>query len=423
MDRLAVLLGDRLAGTITRERGGRLRLEYAEDYRAAPDATPLSCAMPLAVTAHGNATVTPWLWGLLPENPDVLARWGRRFQVSAASPFRLLGTPIGEDCAGAVRFCPEDDVDRLLVRPGSVELLDDTGVEERIRDLRRDTTAWLGRDFTGQFSLAGAQAKTALHFDGTRWGVPRGATPTTHILKPAIRGFDDHELNEHLCLAAARLAGLPAVRTSVRAFGAESVVVVERYDRFAADGGIRRVHQEDALQALALPPERKYEAEGGPGAADVIALLRREMPAAVAVRAVAAFVDALAWNWVIAGTDAHAKNYSLLLAGRQVRLAPFYDIASALPYGTHERRLRMAMRIGGDYGLFYLWDRWAKSAAGWGIEPEALHARVRELAATAPDAFATAAADPAVAGLGRTGPARLVDAVASRAGRCVSQVA
>ena len=65
----------------------------------------------------------------------------------------------------------------------------------------------------------------------------------------------------------------------------------------------------------------------------------------------ARFADALIWNWLIAGTDAHAKNYSLLLAGGQVRLAPLYDIASALPYGTHERKLRFAMKIGGDYGV------------------------------------------------------------------------
>lgn len=42
------------------------------------------------------------------------------------------------------------------------------------------------------------------------------------------------------------------------------------------------------------------------------------------------------------GAGAHAKNYSLLLSCDQVRLAPLYDVASALPYGTHEHRLRLA---------------------------------------------------------------------------------
>ena len=73
------------------------------------------------------------------------------------------------------------------------------------------------------------------------------------------------------------------------------------------------------------------------------------MPPDVAEDAVRRFADALIWNWLIGGTDAHAKNYSLLLAGNQIRLAPLYDIASALPYGTHERKLRFAMKLGGDY--------------------------------------------------------------------------
>lgn len=422
MDRLAVLLHDLRAGTITRERGGRLRFEYASEYRTRAGVTPVSCSMPLTVAIHLDAVVTPWLWGLLPENQDVLERWGRQFQVTISSPFPLLGTPVGEDCAGAVRFCPESEVDRLLAREGSVDWLDEAGLEDRIRVLRRDATAWLGRDFSGQFSLAGAQAKTALHFDGSRWGVPHGATPTTHILKPAIRGFDDHELNEHLCLAAARRVGLPAVRTHVAQFGRESVIVVERYDRATAEDRVRRIHQEDVLQALAVSPSRKYQADGGPSAGDLIALIRREMPPRDAELAVAQFVDALGWNWIIAGTDAHAKNYSLLLAGREVRLAPFYDIASALPYGTHERKLRMAMKIGPDYDLFYSWDRWRKAALEWGLDPDALGARIRSLAEQAPDAFSAVAAEPAVSDLARKGPGRLVDAVARRAARCAAQV-
>ncbi len=422
MDHIVVLLHDTVAGTLVRQAGGRLRFEYDATYRARGDATPLSRSMPLEVAAHPDSVVAPWLWGLLPENDAVLARWGRQFQVSASSPFALLGTPIGEDCAGAVRLCRESEVDRLLAREGSVEWLDETALESRIRDLRQDSTAWLGRDFIGQFSLAGAQAKTALHFDGARWGVPAGATPTTHILKPAIRGFDDHQLNEHICLDAARRVGLRAARTRVDQFGAESVIVVTRYDRIAGPAGVQRIHQEDVCQALNVSPAHKYQNEGGPGAADVIALLRREMPPREASQAVAGFVDALIWNWIIAGTDAHAKNYSLLLAERQARLAPLYDIASALPYGVHERKLRMAMKIGSDYDLFYLWDRWAKAAVEWDLEPDALHDRVVEIASRAPDAFADAAAEPSIAKLRRKGPDRLVTAVAKRAARCVNQL-
>ena len=83
--------------------------------------------------------------------------------------------------------------------------------------------------------------------------------------------------------------------------------------------------------------------------------------------AVERFFDALVWNWLIGGTDAHAKNYSLLIANGQVRLAPLYDVASTLPYGTHERKLKLAMKIGGDYRVAPLHNNWGKAAAEMGI--------------------------------------------------------
>jgi HipA-like protein len=101
---LAVVLDGLLAGTLTRGPGGRLRFEYEDAYLARREATPLSLSMPRQVRSHADPVVTPWLWGLLPDNDRVLARWSREFHVSASSPFALLGTPIGHDCAGAVSF-------------------------------------------------------------------------------------------------------------------------------------------------------------------------------------------------------------------------------------------------------------------------------------------------------------------------------
>lgn len=295
-------------------------------------------------------------------------------------------------------------------------------VAQRLRDLRQDATTWLGRTFSGQFSLAGAQAKTALFYDGRRWGIPSGATPTTHILKPAVARFDDHDLNEHLCLDAARRTGLSAVRTRVERFEGETAIVVTRYDRLDRDAGVVRVHQEDLCQALGIHPRDKYQTEGGPSPRDIVRLFRRVMPASIADHATWSFVDALIWNWLIAGTDAHAKNYSVLLAAGDVRLAPLYDIASALPDGTHERKLRMAMKLGGDYDLVALRDRWSRAAIEWDLDRESLASRVSFLASAAPDAFAAAAADPAVVALERSGPAKLVDAVAKRVARIVRQL-
>jgi len=417
-DRLAVLLDDAIAGTLRRLPGGRLRFDYDDDYRKRPSPTPLSISMPIQVQSHPDQAVTPWLWGLLPDNEAVLARWAREFHASASSPFSMLATAIGHDCAGAVRFAQPEEIGALTNRPGEIKWLTEEEVAQRLRDLQRDATAWLGRQFTGQFSLAGAQAKTALLYEDGRWGVPFGAAATSHILKPAVAGLDDHDLNEHLCLDAARRCGLVAARTRIARFREESAIVVERYDRRLVQDRLVRVHQEDVCQALGVPPSRKYQNEGGPSAKDVADLLRAAMPPRVADEAVLRFLDALAWNWLIAGTDAHAKNYSLLLAGGQVRLAPLYDVASALPYDMHERSLRFAMKVGGDYRVVPYNNTWPRAAVDLGLDTDRVLDRVRDLAARTPDAFADAASAGEVADLGRPLPLKLLDRISKRVQRC-----
>ena len=255
-----------------------------------------------------------------------------------------------------------------------------------------------------------------------KWGVPSGSVPTTHILKPAGSGFDDHDLNEHLCLDAARRAGLLVVRTTVERFGDESAAVVDRYDRVARGDRILRVHQEDLCQALGVPPTRKYQNEGGPSPRDIAGLFRCAMPTRVADDALWRFADARIWNWFVAGTDAHAKNYSVLLADNQVRLAPMYDMASALPDGTHEKKLRLAMKIGGDYRVSPERNTWPAAAKDLGVDPHHLGSRVQEVGMTIADAFADAANAPEVRALECPLPYKLVDLISDRVTRCLRMV-
>jgi len=418
---LIVVLEDSVAGSLARLANGRLRFEYDDGYRGLANPTPLSVSMPTAVRTHPDGVITPWLWGLLPDNDAVLARWAQAFHASAA-PYSLLATQIGLDCPGAIRFVKSDQVDDLLKRRGRVAWLTEDDVAGRLRELREDATSWLGRDFTGQFSLAGAQAKTALLYRNGRWGVPSGALATTHILKPAVAGFDDHDINEHLCLDAAGRAGLVVARSRVARFGEESAIVVERYDRRRTDGGVLRIHQEDMCQALSVLPSRKYQSQGGPGPSDIVAFLRRSMPPSVARDAISRFVDALIWNWLIAGTDAHAKNYSLLLTSDELRFAPLYDIASALPYRVPERNLRLAMKLGNDYRVIPRRNPWPRVAIELGVDADSTLERVRTLAADAPDAFAEAARSPDIAELRHGLPSRLVDLVAARSARCLQLI-
>ena len=96
----------------------------------------------------------------------------------------------------------------------------------------------------------------------------------------------------------------------------------ERYDRVRTDAGIRRVHQEDICQAMGLLPTQKYQSDGDPGVRQIVELLTTFSTAPA--EDTKTFVGAIAFNWLVAGTDAHAKNYALLLgAESRIRLAPY----------------------------------------------------------------------------------------------------
>ncbi|MEI9994650.1 MAG: type II toxin-antitoxin system HipA family toxin [Rhizomicrobium sp.] len=386
MSDLIALIAGKKVGRVHRDARGRLTFVYDEDWRQASGAFPLSLSMPLAAAEHRPAVVEAFLWGLLPDNEMVLGRWAQKFQVSARNVFALM-SHVGEDCAGAVQFIPPERLEEIQSgKDDKVDWLDERGIAERLRTLREDHAAWrLPRD-TGQFSLAGAQPKTALIFKNGRWGIPSGRIPTTHILKPPTGQFDGHAENEHICLALARSVGLPAAQSKVMRFGDEIAIAIERYDRQRTGSEIVRVHQEDACQALGIMPTKKYQNEGGPSAADVAELLR--VYSSERDDDVTTFAKAIGFNWLIAGTDAHAKNYSLLIGGGpRIRLAPLYDVASILPYKEFDlHKVKLAMKVGGEYRLRQISGRhWQKFAREVRVESGALFDALRAMAERVPD--------------------------------------
>lgn len=421
-DQLVVLLNSREIGRITRDRRGRLSLLYADDWRETQGAFPLSLSMSLAAAEHGHKPVEAFLWGLLPDNDNVLNRWAQRFQVSARNPFALISN-VGEDCAGAVQFVrPERIQDMTGDSLPEIEWLDEAGIAERLRTLRADHAAWrIPRD-TGQFSLAGAQPKTALLFEDGRWGVPSGRIPTTHILKPPTGDYDGHAENEHVCMHLASELGLITASSRVMRFEDEVAIVIERYDRQQTDDGIIRVHQEDMCQALAVLPTIKYENQGGPGVRPIVELIRTF--SGRPDEDVQRFIDAVAFNWIIGGTDAHAKNYSMLIGAEgRARLAPLYDVASILPYDFDLQRIKLAMKIGGDYRLRDIGLRqWQKLSADLKTDSEPFVQRISEMAAALPDALPTIRQAAEADGLDHPLIERLSTMLTERAQRCVQML-
>jgi serine/threonine-protein kinase HipA len=309
-----------------------------------------------------------------------------------------------------VQFLPEDNV---ASGEGQLVPINETGIAARLRKLRTDPGAWTPRHAAGQFSLAGAQAKIALRRVGEDWFEAAGAEPTSHILKLPMPGFAHQALNEHLCLRTAALLGIPAAASEVADFDGEQAIVVTRFDRaITSDGRLVRVHQEDMCQALAEPPSRKYQSDGGPGPVEIAALLRRVLPPARARTALGTFLEALALAWALAGTDAHAKNYGLLLAGEQVRLAPLYDLNSALPYQVRGPQapgpgqldpaaVRLAMAVGGQSRPANIdADSWRKLADQLTMPEDVVLELVGRVVEELPDALGAAVDELTGAGLG-----------------------
>ena len=388
MTDLLVVLSGRVAGAVTHA-AGRARFTYLDDYANGLEATPLSLSMPLAAgRTYDHRITTPWLMNLLPDDANVREDVARVLGASRGDPTELL-EHIGRECAGAVQLVTPEELGEVLARPDGLEPVAAGRIGDRLRALQQAPQRWIRPD--ERWSLAGAQSKFAIVRTGAdSWAYAHGNAASTHIVKPGIARFADQAFNEHLCLRALAAVGISSAVSEFAEFDGASALVVERYDRLpGAAGKVIRLHQEDMCQALAVPPERKYASDGGPSATHIGRLLARE----AASQDVDRFADSVVAQYLLGAPDAHAKNYSVILSGLEVVLAPCYDVASSLPYDPEPGSSlgRVAMPIGGRarFGEVTL-HHVAKFARAVGTDPDRLVTRTRELAGTLPDALAEA---------------------------------
>lgn len=355
---LVVLMnGDRI-GTLVRSGDRRFRFLYDQDLKA--DQTPLSVQMPVSARRYREATLGRWIAGLFPDRPELLRQWRRAFGVRGESEFDLL-LHVGEDVAGAAQFVLPDRVDQVMEQEGELRTLTQANVEEMLRLTLGSRSVTIGHASEGKFSLAGAQAKVALRMQDGVWADPSGSTPSTHIIKPGIAGLPDQEFVEDVTMRLAAQIGLNVAATSVQNFGQIRALVVERFDRVRFRAKIQRIHQEDIGQALGISPLRKYESEGGPNAGTVASLIERCSTDSEADNR--RFVQALIFNWLTGGTDAHARNYSLMLHRASVRLAPLYDLNSYLAFSDSPDQ-KLSMSVGGKFHSADIRRRdWRESAS------------------------------------------------------------
>jgi len=337
---LGVWMNGELAAHWKVERGSST-LTYADTWLASPKVRSLSLSLPITGSRQIRGPQVGWFFdNLLPDNERIRERLRRRFRTKNAETFTLLEA-IGRDCVGAVQLLPDGMAPEGWNRL-DYDALSGAQVARLLDAVPTDAPLGIGAEDDDAFriSLAGAQEKTALLRVGRRWCRPHGATPTTHIFKLPLglvggsRRVDlsDSVENEWLCAQILRELGLPVAETQMAEFAGRKVLVVERFDRAWRDKRewIARLPQEDLCQALGVPPDRKYEKDGGPGMEACLKLLAGSADAGV---------DRLAFQlaqlafWLLAATDGHAKNYSIFLQqGDAYTMTPLYDVISVWPY-------------------------------------------------------------------------------------------
>ena len=374
---LDVWLFDQRIGTLTL-REGRLSFLYFSEWLSQPNSKSISLSLPLQTASFDDRATRPFFAGLLPEGRmrRVIAQ---QFQVSDQNDFALLDH-IGGECAGAVTFLEPGQALASIGHQGDVKWLTDAELISTLEELpRRPMLA--GSDGL-RLSLAGAQDKLPVAFDGVRIGLPRHGMPSSHILKPAIHAVQDSVLNEGFCMALAKAMQFKPAATHIHTVLNRSFLLVERYDRVTDHQWPRqRLHQEDFCQALGFIPEMKYQNEGGPTLKQCFDLIRQvTRPNAPQILRL---LDYVIFNTLIGNHDAHAKNFSLLYLVGAPTLAPLYDALSTAIYPS--LTVKMAMKIGSKYKFSEVEVRhWEQFAESVGLSKAQTKKRILEIATLLP---------------------------------------
>lgn len=385
MRTLDVYLGEKLIGHITENRKGG-RFEYSADVVARLAGRPvLSLSFPAKARPFGEEKTSNWFNGLLPEG-------NRRDEVCRSlgvSVYDWIGllAEIGWECAGAVRVFERGSTQRNTAEYQQISAAE---LAERLSAISRQTPQ-PGSSFF-RMSLGGFQEKlcvampaipknaetveSASHVSANEILLPVGDALSTHILKPENSSvYPGVAESEAWAMTAASYAAKAARVALLDIKGAPATLVVERYDREPVSGHTfaKRLHQEDACQALGLDPRNKYASTGKPKGNDPtyasIAVLLQKF-SADPEHEISELLRQMIVNFALGNWDAHAKNIALLYREPMVPvLAPLYDV---VPIAQVEPRTEfLSMRINGHIRPEHVSaaDVIAE-AASWGISTD-----------------------------------------------------
>ena len=370
MATLSVYFEQRRVGTIDIDKNGP-GFTYDPSWMGLRGAFPISITMPLRSERIASDTFLPWAANLLPENVQ-LRTLGQLLGMARGDVIGLLSA-IGGDTAGALSIGQPGRTASLHWRP--IDKPED--LERLIEEL--PNKPFLVGDEGVSMSLAGVQTKLAVAVDQTGCVcIPMNGSPSTHILKPDAPRLWGSVQNEAFCLTLARRMKIPTPSVTTGQAGKRTYLLIKRFDRTEVSGRWRRLHQEDYCQALGKPPSAKYEANQtgirGPALADMFELTRRHMASIDIVH----LLDMVVVNVLACNTDAHAKNYAIIIRGNGASIAPMYDLMCGEVWENVTKNLaqKIAGKSRGDHLNGRDWQRFAREC---GLNPRQVLDRVGTL--------------------------------------------
>jgi serine/threonine-protein kinase HipA len=371
MATLPVYFEQRLVGAIDVDKNGP-GFRYDPDWIVLRGAFPISIKMPLKSDRIASDIFLPWSANLLPES-EQLRTLGQILGMARSDVIGLLSA-IGGDTAGALSVGQPGRTATVQWRPVAKPEELETLIEEL------PNKPFLVGEEGVSMSLAGGQTKLPVAVDGEgRICIPMNGSPSTHILKPESLRLCGSVQNEAFCLTLARGMKIPTPEITTGRAGNRTYLLARRYDRADVGGRWRRLHQEDYCQALGKPPSAKYESNRtgirGPTLKDMFDLTWRYMAPSDILR----LLDMIVLNVLVCNTDAHSKNYSIMIRGNGASLAPMYDVMCGEVWENVTKN--MVQKIGGTCRADHLAGKhWQQFASECGLNPRQVLDRVGILA-------------------------------------------
>ena len=321
---LAVYLGKRQIGIITRFTGDRYLFSFEQDYIDDPDRPTLS----LSYKGRSGELFTsqrlvskrlpPFFSNLLPEG-HLRTYLAGKAGVNEEREFFLLAV-LGSDLPGAVTVKPIEQ---------------DTSPESNHEEDKDHHHGGDGETAL-HFSLAGVQLKfSAIMETSGGLTIPVNGKGGSWIVKLPSNRFPAVPENEYVIMNLARKVGIKVpdilliptqdIKGLPKDIGQieGKALVVKRFDRGPDH---KRIHMEDFAQVFSQYPESKYK---DASYANIASILWAE----AGQDSTFEFIRRLVFSITIGNGDMHLKNWSLLYPdGHKPILSPAYDLVSTIPY-------------------------------------------------------------------------------------------